>query len=389
MALDLTAQSAAMNSPALLEGKRIGLLSAWASRLGGGVFEAVAAQARLIAGLGGQPMIFALNDAYSAEDAARFGDIPVQTFAVKGPGQIGYAPKLVAALNAAQLDCLHLHGIWMYPSLAASRWAAQTGKGYVISPHGMLDPWITARGRWKKALARTGYDRTSWRRASFLHALTAAEAADIARETGRDDSVVIANAGPDPAALPTTPRPPHCLYIGRIHPKKNLLALVAGWGQANRSSDARLTLAGWGEPGDVAELERAVAAAGPSVEFVGPQYGPHKQALLDNARFTVLASHSEGLPMSVLESWAAGVPAIMTGQCNLPEGFAAGAALECGYDPAAIASVLERGLGMNSGEWLAMASAAHGLATGPFSTATIAARWAEAYRAAMIHGAKP
>lgn len=378
-----------MDSPAPLEGKRIGLLSAWASRLGGGVFEAVAAQARLIAGLGGQPMIFALNDTYSAEDAARFGAIPVQTFAVKGPGQIGYAPKLVTALHAAQLDCLHLHGIWMYPSLAASRWAAQSGKGYVVSPHGMLDPWITARGRWKKALARAGYERASWRRASFLHALTAAEAADITRETGRVDSVIIANAGPAAAALPTAARPPHCVFIGRIHPKKNLLALVAGWGQAKRSSAARLTLAGWGDPGDVAALEAAAAAAGPSVRFVGPVYGPAKQALLDSARFTVLASHSEGLPMSVLESWAAGVPTIMTGQCNLPEGFAAGAALECGYEPAAIASVLERGLEMTSGDWLALANAAHGLAAGPFSAATIAAGWAEAYRAAMTHGAKP
>ena len=378
-----------MDSPAPLAGKRIGLLSAWASRLGGGVFEAVLSQARLIAQLGGEPLVFALKDQHSSEDAARFGDIPVQTFAVKGPAQIGYAPELVAALHTAQLDCLHLHGIWMYPSLAASRWAGQSGKGYVISPHGMLDPWITARGRWKKALARAGYERASWQRASFLHALTRAEAADIARETGRDDSAVIANAGPAAAARPTEPRPPHCVFIGRIHPKKNLLALVAGWGQANRSSDAQLTLAGWGEPGDVAGLEAAVAAAGPSVQFVGPVYGAAKQALLDSARFTVLASHSEGLPMSVLDSWAAGVPTIMTGQCNLPEGFAAGAALECGDEPAAVASVLERGLEMNSGDWLAMAGAAHGLAAGPFSAATIAAGWSEAYRATMTLGAKP
>ena len=79
----------------------------------------------------------------------------------------------------------------------------------------------------------------------------------------------------------------------------------------------------------------------------------------------------------------------MTRQCNLPEGFAAGAALECVDQPAAIASVLERGLEMTSGDWLAMVRAAHGLATGPFSAATIAAGWAEAYRAAMTPGAKP
>ncbi len=32
--------------------------------------------------------------------------------------------------------------------------------------------------------------------------------------------------------------------------------------------------------------------------------------------------------MSVLEAWSYGVPVVMTPECNLPEGFACGAALE-------------------------------------------------------------
>lgn len=370
-----------------LAGKRIGLLSAWASRLGGGVFEAVLAQARLIETLGGTALVFALEDQHSAEDAARFGAVAVRTLTIKGPAQIGYAPGLLPALLAAQLDCLHLHGIWMYPSRAGADWAAKTGRGYVISPHGMLDPWITARGRWKKALARLGYERAGWRRASFLHALTRAEAGDIERESGRHDSVVIANAGPAPGPLSSSPRGPQLVYVGRIHPKKNLLALVAAWQQAKRSEGARLTLAGWGDEADVAALQVAVAAAGPSVQFVGPQYGAAKRALLESARFTVLPSHSEGLPMSVLDSWAASVPTVMTSQCNLPEGIAAGAAIECGFTAEAIAPALERALSIANEDYLRMARAAHDLAAGPFSAQTIAARWADAYLAAIAKGA--
>lgn len=369
-----------------LAGKRIGLVSAWASRLGGGVFEAVLAQARLIEAQGGVALVFALEDQHSTEDAARFGRASVQVFPVKGPAQIGYAPALLPAMLGAKLDCLHLHGIWMYPSLAASRWAAATGKGYVVSPHGMLDRWITARGRWKKALARAGYERTSWRRASFLHALTQREAEDIGRESGRGDSVVIANAGPEAGPVPTKPRPPHLLFIGRIHPKKNLLALVEAWQRAARPAEARLTLAGWGEEADVTQLSAAVAAAGPSVEFVGPVYGAAKQALLDQARFTVLPSHSEGLPMAVLEGWAAGTPAILTGECNLLEGLTAGAAIECGYDAESIVPALEAALQTEDADWLAMARAAHGLATGPFAAETIATRWVEAYLRAIAQG---
>lgn len=375
-----------MDSDAPLAGRRIGLLSAWASRLGGGVFEAVLAQARLIKAQGGEAMVFALEDAHCAEDAGRFGEVPARVFPVTGPGQIGYAPGLLPALLAAQLDCLHLHGIWMYPSLAASRWAGQTGRGYVISPHGMLDPWITARGRWKKALARAGYERTSWRRASFLHALTDREARDIADETGRADSVVIANAGPAVSSASPAIRPPHLVYIGRIHPKKNLLALVEAWRQIERPGAARLTLAGWGEDADVADLKRSVSAAGPSVEFVGPVYGAAKQALLDGAHFTVLPSHSEGLPMAVLEGWAAGAPAVLTAECNLPEGLAAGAAVECGYLAETIAPALQRALAMDEREWAAMAMAARELARGPFSAEAIAAKWSTAYLRAIDLG---
>lgn len=366
-----------------LAGRRIGLLSAWASRLGGGVFEAVVAQARLLANAGAEVQVFALSDRFSAEDGGRFGGIPVHTFAVRGPAQIGYAPELLGALTLAKLDCLHLHGIWMYPSLAASRSVQRSGAGYIVSPHGMLDPWITARGRWKKALARAAYEGRSWHRASFLHALTAREAADIARESGRYDSVVIANPGPPLSATAPAQRGPSLVYIGRIHPKKNLAAMIAGWCRAARPADSTLTIAGWGEAADLTQLENAVRAAGPSVRFIGPVYGAAKQALLDGARYTILTSHSEGLPMAVLEGWAAGTPAIMTRECNLPEGFTAGAALECGYTAEQIAPVITTALALDDAAWRRLAQAARALATGPFAADTIAQRWSAAYLRAI------
>jgi len=366
-----------------LGGLRIGLLTASASRLGGGVFEAVVAHAAMIREAGGEPQIFALADRHSAEDAARFGDSAPLVCPVVGPPQIGYAPALVPALMAARLDCLHLHGIWMYPSSAGATWAARTGRPYIISPHGMLDPWITARGRWKKALARIGYERRGWRSAHALHALTGREAEDIARESGRRDSLIIPNAGPEPFGDPARRRQNRIAYIGRIHAKKNLIALVEAWGRARRPADARLDIAGWGAAEDVADLERAVGASDGSVRFLGPVYGAQKAALLADARFGILPSLSEGLPMAALESWAAATPTILTDQCNLPEGFVAGAALECGYDAAAITPVIERALSMDEGAWEQMARAADALARGPFAATTIRAHWCGAYRAAV------
>lgn len=365
-----------------LAGLRIGQLTAAASRLGGGVSEAVVKQAEMIRKLGGEPVVFALDDIHAKEDASRFPTCPVHFFRVAGPRQIGFAPNLVRALEEAELDILHLHGIWMYPSRAGATWAQRTGRPYVISPHGMLDPWITARGRAKKALARIGYEHANWRSATILHALTSREADDIRRETGRSDSVVIPNAGPAAAAPSQAPRQNNFLYLGRIHPKKNINALISAWNaraDAIAAAGARLTIAGWGEGAHVAELRSLLATSASTIEFVGPLYSDAKQKAYAEASFFVLPSHSEGLPMVVLEAWAAGTPVLMTVECNLPDGFSAGAALDCGFSAEDIGRCLDKALALPLNSRLQMAAAAIDLARGPFSAKVFADRWSQTY----------
>ncbi|QQN72986.1 glycosyltransferase [Croceicoccus sp. YJ47] len=367
-----------------LAGRTIGLLSPWASRLGGGVFEAVVAHSEMLREAGARVHVFALADRHSEEDRGRFHpDTIVHTVAGRGPGAIGYAPTLIDTMLSAPLDLLHLHGIWQYASYAGQRWAAKTGRPYVISPHGMLDPWIVARGKAKKAAARLVYERRSWKRASVLHALTGSEAADIAREAGRRDSIVIPNAGPAPGPMPTEGRAPAIGYIGRIHPKKNIAALVEAWhrldGEGRLPSDARLTIAGWGAEEDVAALKSLLKKGSDTAQFVGPVFGAEKERILHGSRFIALPSHSEGLPMAMLEAWAVPTPTIMTTNCNLPEGFAAGAALDCGVAVDTIAATLYRALTMDDSAWLAMAGAARDLMEGAFSAATVRARWSDAY----------
>jgi len=367
-----------------LDGARIGLITSSASRLNGGVFEAVVAQAGLIAAAGGRPVVFAVRDEHSDEDRQRFAGADVHLVDGWGPRQIGYAPDLVASLLSERLDCLHLHGIWMYPSAAATRWARVTGRPYYISPHGMLDPWITARGTWKKAAARLAYERRSWRAATALHALTSAEAADIARESARTDTIVIPNAvAPGPAPGAAVMPPPNVVYIGRIHPKKNLSALVRGWSAAQFPAGAQLVIAGWGDDEAIAGLRHAVAQGPANISFVGPQFGAAKDKLLDEARFVVLPSLSEGLPMAILEAWARGVPTIMTTACNLPEGFDSTAAIECGLDAPAISQALQRAMALDESEWQAMRGSALALAENRFSPVTVGAQWSAVYRAAL------
>ncbi|MDG5750638.1 glycosyltransferase [Qipengyuania sp. XHP0211] len=366
---------------AALAGKRIGLLTARASRANGGVFEAVVGQVGLLKRLGAVPVVIAVEDEAHVADAWRLDDAEVRLAKQVGPDQPGFAPQLAIQLKEAKLDLLHLHGIWTYASRAAAHWANNSGGPLVISPHGMLDPWITERNRWKKNLARFAWERDAWKSATAFHALTQDEAADIRREAGGAEIGVI----PNPAPKPSPPReriaPPMALYLGRIHEKKNLIALMEGWLAAlpDLPPDASLTIAGWGDEEGVAALERFLEPVGPSIQFIGAAFGSQKAALFDVARFTVLPSLSEGLPMAMLDSWAAGVPTVMSNACHLPDGYDAGAALRCGTDKASIARALVSGFALDEPEWLSRSQSAQALASGPFGPEEVAGQWEQLY----------
>ena len=91
--------------------------------------------------------------------------------------------------------------------------------------------------------------------------------------------------------------------------------------------------------------------------------------------------------MAILESWAAGVPTLMSAECNLDEGFAAGAAFDSGMTPASVARALSNALAMDEGRWRTASRAARDLATGPFSHQQVAQSWIAAYAALMDQAA--
>ncbi len=362
-----------------LSGLRIGLLTDWVSLRGGGIPPMVLAQADLIASCGGDPQIFALADPHAADQPRAHGAIPIELAPVQGTDRFGFAPDLVRRLLAADLDLLHLHGIWLYPSWAALRWARETERPYILSSHGMLAPWLMARGKLQKYLARRAYLGANLREVDVLHALTDNESADFARESGRTDAKVIPNPGPTPSAPPLRMPPPTIVFIGRFHDKKNLLALVEGWTRTSAlPADARLIIAGFGTAGETARLRNAVSGTS-GVELREAVFGEEKAQLLHGARFVVLPSFSEGLPVAILEAWAAGIPTIQTAECNLPEGPENGAALLCRSSAKDIARALDQAMKMEEGQWLARSRAAQALAGGTFSSAAVTGQWCEIY----------
>lgn len=149
----------------------IGILTASLSRRAGGLYDATRYLAQSLRHTPLDLHIFGLADPDTSRDRAGWGQLPVQTFAVRGPGFFGYAPALAPALATANLDLLHVHGLWMYPSVASRQWSQRQQKPTVITPHGMLDPWAVRNARWKKRIAGWFYENAHLCGAACLHAL--------------------------------------------------------------------------------------------------------------------------------------------------------------------------------------------------------------------------
>lgn len=317
------------------------------SRLAGGMFESVKGLARAMIADGDDVVVLSGTDAWSTIDRASWGAAAPQLLPTSGLANGILGKALTEALIAAEPDLVHLHGIWGVGARATAAWARRTSRPVVISPRGMLDPWALDRSAAKKRVSQWLWEGRLLREARFLHALNASEAASI-RAAGWARPIVTI---PNGAALPEqgsmirgNDGPRVLLFVGRLHPKKGLEELIRSWAVLPQGLRDRWTLkiAGWDEVGLLANLVSLAQALGVEdvIDFIGPVYGEEKDAVFRSASAFILPSHSEGLPMAVLEAWSYELPVFMTAACNLPTGFAAGAAFEIGTAPQSIASVL-------------------------------------------------
>jgi poly(glycerol-phosphate) alpha-glucosyltransferase len=162
-----------------------------------------------------------------------------------------------------------------------------------------------------------------------------------------------------------------------------LAELVAAWGKVSSNVRAKwhLKIVGWDEMGMRKNLLEHAQSTGISgdITFSGPVYGEEKNALFRQADAFILPSYSEGLPMAVLEAWSYALPVFMTQGCNMPEGFAANAAIEIMTQPTSIADLLEKEL-LCRKKLCSIGQNGRGLVERDFSWDTVAKAMLELYR---------
>jgi glycosyltransferase involved in cell wall biosynthesis len=286
--------------------------------------------------------------------------------------------------------------------VAALAFTQNTRRPHMVSPHGMLDAWALRNSGWKKRLAARLFEDENLKSAGCLHALNAAEHGAI-REYGYRGPVCMIPNGVDvpqdaaPPEMPwwkkSGPEMKTLLYLGRLHPKKGLPNLLKAWSRLDDELLARwrLVIAGWDEDSHKLALRRmaTVLRIEPTTTFPGALYSDDKRAAFYHCDGFILPSLSEGLPIVVLEAWAAGKPVLMTPQCNLPEGFEAGAAMEIEAEEGSIEEGLRRFMMMGDAERMQMGENGRALVAQRFAWPVIAGEMAAVYRWLAGTGPRP
>ncbi|QYY34185.1 glycosyltransferase (plasmid) [Cupriavidus pinatubonensis] len=364
------------------------------SRKGGGVAEAVKLLAKAVKE---HPRIsvevLTLKDEHFDTDIADWSGIKVTSFRYFGPSNYGFSPGLLIHMLRANFDLSHVHGLWMFHCFVILLWSKLRGKPYVVTPHGTMEHWIVARSPVKKWMVSKMYQTRFLKRASAFHILTKKERADVDSMVQNSASMVIPNFLP--LATLTSEKPQWWedgfqnkriyLFFGRIHEKKGWRELCEAWDNLCRTDSgfatrSQLVFCGWLDGSEDFRMRvEALRLAHENACYAGPQFGGDKASSIQAATVFVLPSKSEGLPMGVLEAWAAGIPVLMTAACNLSIGFDEGVALEIGESSEEILAGLRIADSWSQDDIDRMSSASRNLIKERFSTDSVSSKVHDLY----------
>ncbi|MGH9418989.1 MAG: glycosyltransferase, partial [Thermoanaerobaculia bacterium] len=290
-----------------------------------------------------------------------------------------------------EVDVVHTHGPYVYPSYAAAHAAFRHRKPLVYSQRGNFAAESIRFRAAKKRLYIAAVEKPIMKRAASLVALTEVERAAYRALNVRTPIALVPNGTFIPADRPDAPGRVHkrfkippdaqlILFLARLHPNKQPDRLMDAFMQVmNEFPRAVLMIAG----PDEWEMEKAMreraGPAGDRVLFPGMIGGEEKADVLARADLFCLPSVAEGFSNAVLEALASSTAVMLSPACNFPEVQDANCGVVVSDDPRAMAASL-RALLADPVHLRAMGVAGRRLVADRYSWDVITDRLVDLYR---------
>jgi glycosyltransferase involved in cell wall biosynthesis len=374
----------------------------------GGIFEVERNLALELDAKGVPVHVVSLVDEHTEADLPKWLPLLPSCNKVFGPKIVGFSFSFFKNLLNTGANVGHIHSIWSYTTFALYKWAVRKKAPYLVSPNGMLDDWAINNSKWKKDLALFLGVRKILNRAACIQVNTLHEYHSV-RKFGLTNPVCKISNGVNLPTLsmhysspwekiPAARNKKILLYLSRIHPKKGVHVLLEAWKDLKLENPAamadwHLVIVGFQFNEDAYENKLLSYIKDQTlqdeVSVLPGQYGEDMDACYANCDTFILPSFSEGVPMAVLHAWSFAKPAIITGECNLPEGFEYGAAVKIDPELSSIKKGILEIVNSSGERTKHIGQQARKLVEDKFSWTSVAAQLLEVYEWVHAGGKTP
>lgn len=222
--------------------------------------------------------------------------------------------------NITREDKIHLHGVFMFCQYYASKFSIKNDIPFLITPHGMLEPWHLNDKKIKKSIYMRLFLNNMLNKSSYIHCITPLEKENIFKLTNKKNIFEIPNLlhfNAIPDINNYNPNQEYFLFLGRIHPKKGLDLLIEALDKIDNKT-IKLKILGNENDYSISLKEKYKnSTVFNRLEFVGPVYGDEKYSYFANAKAFVAPSYSEAIGIVNLEAAACKTPVITTNNTGL------------------------------------------------------------------------
>jgi len=244
-----------------------------------------------------------------------------------------------------------LHIPFTAPFMMGAKICKSVGIPYVVSLHGLIDPWCLKQKAWKKVPYLKLFEKKNFEYAKFLHVTSDMESEFVSSLNygartylmplavlGQSDSIIQARIF-DTQKI-------KLLFLGRLHPVKALPSIFKAVRiLINDGLDVELNIAGVGDSMYESDLKKMIVNEGIEnhIYWHGHVDETRRRALFLETNLFVMPSYHENFGLAAAEAMESGLPVILSDQVGLSRDvrdFNAGLIVPCG-DPSAIASAAQ------------------------------------------------
>lgn len=225
--------------------------------------------------------------------------------------------EFIRILNEIKPDVVHVNCSWEPICSYVIFWAKQLQYPVVVTTHGMLEPWVLNKNRWKKSIALWGYLKRAIRKSDFLVA-TSFEEAENQKVLGYNEKIAVIPHGVIVENIPMKrdwKRHHEIFFLALLRPNKGAdLLLDATADLKDKLQGYKVVIGGFGSDEYVACLRHKIKELGVEdmVSMPGMVSDAGKYVFYQQADVFVLPTLHENFGIVVAEALACGTPVITT-----------------------------------------------------------------------------